>query len=163
MKRDGLRRLLGRIAITVITGYTCRDITQGICDKMLNYIAMPAITSLNYNPFHTEPIDAVERLRGLIKCPVLLRFCKQDGVLENPDEDSVHFYAALREGNEKKTHVIITRDGGHNSNSAELKHAESSWITEYDISSRSNEIGCRVDHRLPSPTAKEFRSRVFAS
>ncbi len=166
-KTDGLKKSLGNIATTMIAGYACRPIVQGICGKMLNYIAMPAITSRNYNPLHKEPIDAVECLRGLIKCPVLLRFCKQDGVLENPDEDTVRFYAALRDGNEEKTHVILTNVGGHNSYSHELNDAEALWTHTYNISSRqhkynpSSEEAQNAFIKQNTPTIEEFRFRVF--
>ncbi len=97
----------------------------------------------------------------------MLHFCKQDGVLMNPDEDSVQFYAALRDGNEGRTHVIITSDGGHNDWSDQLTEAEWHWQSLYNIPLQSSEYESHYDldsvMKFQTPTVEEFRSQIFAS
>jgi hypothetical protein len=79
-----------------------------------NKYLVPTISNQHYDPEHIAPIDAVPFLKNCIKCPVLLHFCKNDGVLANPDEDTVKVYECLREGNETNTYILITDDDGHN-------------------------------------------------
>ena len=96
---------------------------------------MYCVTRGNYNPFHIKPISAVKNLRGKIKCPVLIHQCTQDGVLKNPDADTVKLYDALREGNEDQTHIILSKnDGGwHNALSIQHVAVQNKFREQYGI------------------------------
>jgi len=72
-------------------------------------------TGRHYDPSHIKPLDALVHLKGKIKCPVLLHQCMNDGVLVNPDADTVKLYDAMRHENETQSHIVLSNDEGwHN-------------------------------------------------
>jgi hypothetical protein len=65
----------------------------------------------NFDPNHIDPLEAAEQLRGKFTCPIFMQFYAQDGVLENPDEDTIKLYNSLKNN---KTHINISVHGSHN-------------------------------------------------
>lgn len=90
------------------------SITKNLSVGSVDEYVVPAISHQHYDSTHIKPIDAVKYLKNIIKCPTLLHFCKNDGVLANPDEDTIAVYESLRMGNEENTYIILTDDDAHN-------------------------------------------------
>jgi hypothetical protein len=105
----------------VSAGYASYKLVSAVGSRLQNLSAcssneyiVPAISGQHYDPSHIAPIDAVSSLQDRVKCPVLLHFCKNDGVVANPDEDTIEVYKSLRQGNENNTYIILTDDDSHN-------------------------------------------------
>jgi hypothetical protein len=82
---------------------TVGDLSKSTSTSCIDDYIVPAISNQHYDSEHIKPIDAVAFLKNIIKCPVLLHFCKKDGVLANPDEDTITVYESFRMGNEHNT------------------------------------------------------------
>ena len=124
-----------RVAATIgaffATNYVAGSLFTGLWTNLIDKIAMPIITRGNYNPWHTKPIGAAETLKGKLKCPVLIHQSYNDGVLADPNKDTVRLYRALRNGNENKTHILLTKDGNHNWPSPKHETIKGLWKAYY--------------------------------
>jgi hypothetical protein len=92
------------------------------------YHALPAITHYHYDPCHISPLENVEQLRGKLTCPILLHFHLRDGILDDPDEDVIQFYDAIKND---RTHIIITTDAWHKQHSVQWKEAIEIFQSHY--------------------------------
>jgi hypothetical protein len=84
------------------------------------YTFLPHITNYQFNPLHPTPRENSAKLKGKLTCPILLHFHAHDGVLENPAEDIVQLYDAIKNDT---THIIITTDGHHKKGSRQFSEA----------------------------------------
>lgn len=112
---------------------------------------LPYLTNYNFDSSHPEPINEVEKLRGQMTCPMLLHFNKQDGVLENPDADTIKVYDALRGD---KTHIIITDDSWHNGHSLqftkELQDFKKKHLDSKDVGQQTTQ-----------PTVDQLKKQIY--
>lgn len=76
----------------------------------------PWFTGYRFDPTYPTPLESLEKIKGKIKVPVLLHFCKDDGTLINEKDDILKTYRAFREGNGKQTFIVLTEpgEGSHN-------------------------------------------------
>jgi len=107
-------------------------------------------TNNNYQANHIQPIDAVEQLRGIITCPILLDIRKNDRVLQL-DEDTIRFYEALKG---ERTHIILTNDGWHNSESVEFRCERINFYHKYMMDQD-------VDMSGTQPSIEELRQQIY--
>lgn len=112
---------------------------------------VPIMSNGHFDPSHQQPLDAVDGLRRKLTCPILLHFNAQDGVLENPDYDTIKVYDALAGDN---THIIITNDAGHNSCSSQFQNALTNFKTKYLD-------GGMVDLSKTKQTVAEFKNKIY--
>lgn len=113
---------------------------------------VPLISNGHFDPSHQEPLDAVEGLRGKLTCPILLHFNAQDGVLENPDYDTVKVYDPLANEN---AHIIITNDSSHNGVSKQFRGALGDFKEKYF--DRNN----ATDLSETQPTINELKKKIY--
>lgn len=92
------------------------------------YTFLPHITNYQFNPFHPTPRENSAKLRNKLTCPILLHFHAHDGVLENPAEDIIQLYDALKNDT---THIIITTDGHHKKGSLQFSEALTMFQKHY--------------------------------
>ena len=104
---------------TFIINYILRSSAKNSYSFLIDRFIIPRISHFHYDPKHIKPIDAMQGLRNVFKCPVLIHCSMQDGVLENPDKDTVALYECFYEGNEKNTFIVLSKDGSHNEASQE--------------------------------------------
>ncbi len=117
----------------------------------IKYEIAPRVTNYNFDPHHPEPINEVEKLRGKITCPILLHFHKNDGVLENPDHDTIKIYDALKG---EKTHIIITDDGSHKKQSQQFIDELHKFNEKY--------FKCKdLDLKYTQPTVDELKKQIY--
>lgn len=149
---------------TCAANYALGSTAKSVWATFIDTFIVPPVTGFNYNPFHTKPIDAVENLRGKIKCPTLIHYCKQDGVIENPDESTVEVYDALRTGNEGQTHIYLSEpgDGHHNWESAGHYRVQREFKHKYEIKSDPifNQISFLTKTKT-QPSLEELRKTIF--
>lgn len=137
----------GSLAADYAVGdYLKKTYAQGIVTYVLPYI-----TGGHFDPYHEDPLQSAEQLRGKLTCPILLHFHKQDGVLGNPDEDTIKVYDALKDD---KTHIIITDDAWHNSRSQQF----TSELEKFDKKYLKNE---HVNMRDTQPCVEELRKKIY--
>jgi len=129
---------------------------------------MPKISNNNFDPHHADPLQSVEQLRGKLQCPMLLHFNKNDKVLENPDEDTVKVYDALKGD---KMHIIITDDSWHNGDSSQFNAALNKFNAQYlKDEKKSTKKNDTLVHQTKNglriidtqPTVQELRTQIRA-
>lgn len=93
-------------------------------------LIFPWFTGYHFDPTYPTPLENLEKIRGKIKVPVLLHFCKDDGTLINEKDDILKTYRAFRAGNEKQTFIVLTEpgEGSHNQLSDRWKVARKAFI-----------------------------------
>lgn len=157
-----LKNLAVALATGVVAHYTLGSIVKNSWATVIDGVIMPCISRFNYDPFHAKPLDSVERLRGHITCPLLLHVCKNDRVLENPDEDTVKLYDALRTGNESKTHIVLSEptDGWHNAPSFKYLQSKKAFNTKYGL--HGEQCNDKNNNTLldTQPTPEELRLKI---
>ena len=135
--------------------YTVGSSLKGLSVCSSDERLVPIISGQHYDSEHIKPIDAVEYLRRYIKCSVLLHFCKNDGVLTSPDEDTIKVYECFRQGNENNTYIIVTDDDTHN---------KSPYDSQYQQLSRQfRKMVYYGDPKVSGnrPTVQELRQQIF--
>jgi hypothetical protein len=135
-------------AYYAVGDYLKKAYAQGIVAYVLPYV-----TGGHFDPFHEDPLQSVEQLRGKLTCPKLLHFHKEDRVLENPDEDTIKLYDALKDD---KTHIIITNDGWHNSRSKQF----ASELQKFDKKYFNKD---NVNMSDTQPSVEELRKKIYAT
>jgi hypothetical protein len=88
----------------------CGTPAQYIGTQAINYGIVPLVSNMHYDPFHPTPLDSMHHLKEALTCPILLQFHKEDGVLKNPDHDTVDLYEQIKND---KTHILISDDASH--------------------------------------------------
>lgn len=91
-------------------------IPRYVWTALLDRAVIPCIFK-HYDASHIKPIAALKRLKGKIACPILIQVCKHDGVLSNSPCDILTLYKALRKNNKQHTHIFVSDDAWHNSQS----------------------------------------------
>jgi hypothetical protein len=99
---------VGGICLT--TQVLCSTPAQYVGTQAINYGIVPLVSNMHYDPFHPTPLDSMYHLKDALTCPILLQFHKEDGVLKNPDHNTVDFYEQIRND---KTHIVISDDASH--------------------------------------------------
>ncbi|HEX4068613.1 MAG TPA: hypothetical protein VHX42_00805 [Candidatus Babeliales bacterium] len=144
--RFGLGAAGSFAAAYVVGDYLKKIYAQGL----VTYI-LPYITGGKFDPHHETPLQSVEQLRGKLTCPILLHFHANDKNLENPDEDTIKVYDALKSD---KTHIIITDDAWHNSSSLQ-------FMNELEKFDKNYLKGERVDMSATQPSVEELRKKIY--
>lgn len=147
----------GFLSAGLATYYAFGDCIKKMYEQgIVNWI-VPSVTNGHFDPRHDTPLQSVEQLRGKLTCPKLLHFNAQDWVFENPDEDTIKVYDALKDD---KTHIIITDDAWHNSRShqfaAELKKFNQKYLKD------QNDMQVNIDMQVTQPTVKDLRRQIHA-
>jgi hypothetical protein len=114
---------------------------------------MPVIGG-RYNPFHIKPIAAMQALKGKIQCPVLIHCCKNDGVIANPDEDTIKLYEAFK--NNDQTHILISDDANHERSSRQYAKIKKIFYNKY-LYNTVNTAGLL---KTTQPTIEELRKII---
>jgi hypothetical protein len=141
---------------TGLLGYaTFGDSIKRLNAKLICHTIIRMISNGHYNPFHIQPIDAVEQLRGKLTCPILLDFCKNDGVLENPDADTIKLYDALKGDN---THIILTDDGWHNCMPDSSRSMLESFNEYYFNDGKNNMEEWKTESQ---PSTEQLRQQIY--
>lgn len=117
----------------------------------IKHVAAPWYTNYYFDPNHPEPIEEVDKLRGKITCPILLHFHKDDGILENPDNDTIKVYDALKG---PKTHIILTDDGSHNRRSQQFIHELKNFNGKYFE-------GKNLNLKATQPTLDQLKEQIY--
>ncbi len=134
------------------------DLIKSLYSRLIIRSIVTRISNNYYDSNHQHPLDVVEGLRGRLTCPMLLHFNAQDGVLENPDDDTVKIYDALRGD---KTHIIITDDSWHNGYSLQFTKMLYAFKKKYiDGECEDNMEGVSLDGLRPS--TEELRKKIYS-
>ena len=96
--------------------------------QSINYCSVPSVTNMHYDPLHPTPLNSLHHLKGKLTCPMLFHFNKDDGVLKNPDHNTVYLYEEIKND---KTHIIITDDASHNETSNQHLNALNAFQQKY--------------------------------
>ena len=145
---------IGWLGIGAGTYATLGTSLKNIYASAIIRFILPQLTNGHFDPNHPEPIDQVEHLRGKLTCPTLLHFHKEDGILNNPNEDTIKIYDALKND---KTHIIITDDAWHNSGSQQFKAELIAFGNRYlDLN------GEHKAQKNTQPTVEELRKEIFS-
>jgi len=156
-------RALTAIATSIAASYALSSGAKNFWAALIDTTVLPCITRFHYNPFHIKPLKAAQKLKGHIKCPTLIHCCKQDGVLESPDEDTVQFYAALRTSNKERTHIYLSEpgDGWHNAPSAGHRKVEEAFKAKYNIESSKKLSSPSPPFASTQPTPEQLRRSII--
>ncbi len=141
---------LALLSAGLMTYYATSDLVKNFYSSLLIRFIVSKLSNNYYDPNHQHPLDAIEKLRGKLTCPILLHFNRHDGVLEDPDSDTIHVYELLAGD---KTHVIITDDASHNEASLQFMKVLSDFKSKYMD-------GNDVDLSATQPTVDEFKKQV---
>ena len=105
------------LATEIIFYYIFSDYLKKVFSHIISHSVVRCLTCNNFDPFHTDPLQSAEQLRGKIKCPIFIQANRYDKILESPDEDLIKLYSALIKDN---THIYISPNGSHNSRSRDV-------------------------------------------
>jgi hypothetical protein len=133
---------------------------QALCganigSQAINYGIIPGVSNLHYDPLHPTPLNSLHHLKGKFTCPMLLHLNKKDGVLKNPDHDTVYLYEQIKND---KTHILITDDASHNYTSRQHLRVLNAFKQKYIF----NENAAETQNLLPDtqPTVDELRKQL---
>ena len=144
----------GFVAAGIAAYYAFGDWVKKLYGNGIVRFIVPYVTNKHFDPHHETPLQSVEQLRGKLTCPTLLHFNEQDRVLENPDEDTIKVYDALKNDN---THIIITNDGWHNGPSAQFYVHLNKFNKKY----LKKDEG--IDISATQPSVEDLRKEIYAS
>jgi len=137
---------IGAATYYAIGGWIKNMYAQGIVHQIV-----PRVTNGHFDPTHADPLESVESLRGKLTCPTLLHFHQKDVVLENPDQDTIKLYDALKGD---KTHVIITDDAWHNAPSQQFGKELKDFNEKYFN-------GQPLDKKETQPSVDELKQKIY--
>lgn len=120
--------------------------------SMVNWMA-PRITNYNFDPNHTDPLQAIQLFDGKLTCPILIHQHEKDGIVKDPDQDTIDMYEALAKHG--KTHILITTDSWHNAGSEQLLQTVKSFINKYFGGN------LQVDMSETQPSLDELKQQIF--
>jgi len=99
---------LGLISAGLLASFFMGNYIKNIYTTLIKYSVVSFLSKSHYNPFHEDPIDNIESLKGKITCPVILNFTEKDWIMEWQN-DLIKLYEAF----DKDTRIIFTKDKGH--------------------------------------------------
>jgi|SRR5581483_5598399 len=147
---DGEMMKLALLSAGLMTYYATSGLVKNFYSNLLIRFIISRLSNNYYDPSHQHPLDAVERLRGKLTCPILLHFNRHDGVLEDPDSDTIKVYKALAGD---RTHVIITDDASHNDVSLQFRIVLEDFKLKYMD-------GNDINLSSTQPTVAEFKKQI---
>lgn len=122
--------------------------------NVIIYKILPIISK--FDPKHEAPIEGIEKLKEIFTCPILLHFCENDGVLVDPDDDTIKLYENLQGD---RTHIIITEEDDHNTQSeATLLKFQEFQKRYLDKEPKKDELKDVLEDT--QPTIDELRNRI---
>ena len=119
-------------AVGLLTYILAKPFIQKTYDEKLVPQMGRIVSNNHFDPYHPTPLESAAKLKGNISCPVLIHAYQHDGLLVDPDADTMKLYTNMRAGNDK-VHMHISKTGSHNADSPEALDAMKDFIRKYQL------------------------------